>query len=60
MILRGSSKPLAKSSTLNPAGACGHTFAGRGTTLAQFDADCVAYGAGRSFGVILWTVPGFS
>src|SRR5215469_5501093 len=57
---RGFSKPDANNSTLNPAGATGHTFSGRATRSAPFSADFVANGSGRSFTVILRVVPGFS
>src|SRR5208283_435260 len=57
MILRGSSRPVANNSTLNPVGACGQAFFGRSTTLGQFDEELVALGAGRSFAVILCTAP---
>src|ERR1700680_830668 len=57
---RGLSRPVAYCSTLKPAGAMGHTFAGRATTSGPFSADFVAYGSGRSFTVIFRVVPGFS
>ena len=59
-INRGSFKPVAYSSTLNPGGTCGHAFSGRGTSLGLLPAEFVAKGAGKSFNVILRTVPGFS
>src|ERR1035438_9562590 len=59
-ILRGSLRPVANNSTLNPAGACGQAFFGRATMRGQLSAELVAYGAGRSFPVILWIAPGFS
>src|ERR1019366_8450766 len=59
-ILRGSSRPVANNSTLNPAGACGQASCGRSTTRGQLSAELVAYGAGRSLAVILCIAPGFS
>src|ERR1700730_15732400 len=57
---RGPSRPVAYCSTLKPAGAMGHTFAGRATTSGPFSADFVAYGWGRSSTVIFRVSPGFS
>ena len=58
--VRGLSRPAAYISTLNPAGAAGHTLSGRATNFGPLSADWVAYGCGRSFTVILRVVPGFS
>jgi len=38
-------------------GPTGHAFSGRATRSGPLFADCVAYGCGRSFTVILRTVP---
>src|SRR5437667_354124 len=59
-IRRGSSKPDANSSTLNPGGTCGQAFAGRGTTLRPLPAEGVTNGRGISFTVIVRVLPGFS
>src|SRR2546427_12285335 len=59
-ISRGSSRPDANSSTLNPGGTCGQAFAGRGTTLGPLPAEGVTNGRGISFTVIVRVLPGFS
>src|SRR5258705_9355149 len=59
-INRGSSRPDAYCSTLNPGGTCGQAFAGRATTLGPLPAEGVTNGGGRSFTVIFRVLPGFS
>src|SRR5437773_9433738 len=57
---RGLFSPDAKRFTWNPAGAIGHTSAGRDTSSAPLTDDFVTNGCGKSLTVIFRIVPGFS
>src|SRR6476469_4094120 len=57
---RGSRKPLAYNSILNPGGALGCAAAGRSTTCARLIAKAFELGGGKSWTVILRVTPGAS
>src|SRR5262249_55318398 len=57
---RGSRKPAAYNSTLNPGGTLGCALAGRATTLARLIARAFELGGGKSWTVILRVMPGAS
>src|SRR5262245_5066529 len=57
---RGSRKPLAYNSILNPGGTLGSTPAGRFTTCARLIARAFELGGGKSCTVILRMTPGAS
>jgi len=57
---RGSRKPLAYKSILNPGGTLGCTPAGRSTTCARLIARAFELGGGKSCTVILRMMPGAS
>src|SRR3984885_11615689 len=60
LINLGLSNPVAYCWTVNPVGALGHALRGRATTLGPLLAVSVAYGAGKSWTVILRLFPGSS
>src|SRR5215469_12086084 len=57
---RGSRKPLAYNSILNPGGTLGCALAGRFTTRARLIARAFELGGGKSLTVILRMTPGAS
>src|SRR4029453_16487237 len=57
---RGSRKPLAYNSILNPGGTLGCASAGRFTTCARLMARAFELGGGKSWTVILRGTPGAS
>src|SRR6266540_4756151 len=57
---RGSRKPLAYNSILNPGGTLGCASAGRSTTRARLIARTFELGGGKSWTVILRRTPGAS
>src|SRR5450631_406783 len=59
-MARGVRRPVANRLTLKPGSVWGRTPSGRATMWEAFDAEGVAFGAGRSAGVIWRITPGFS
>src|SRR5579862_4260001 len=52
MIVRGELRPVRAWSILNPFGTFGQASAGRGTTFDWLGAESVAYGFGKSEGLM--------